>query len=277
MSFKLSVRQGPRPNVVFELDEPSYMIGREAGNDIVIEDPQVSRRHAQLTRQGNSYLIEDVGSTNGTYVNGKRVTAPTLLANGDMVGLADTVIIAVQLPLAVGEEATIVSDAAPYAPPTVPAFTPPPQAAPPQAYPPPVQPQPVPAYVPPAPQSQPPVYPPVQSQSAAQVPPYAAPQYAPPQYAPPQAAAPPQYQPPQYAPPQYAAPQYAAPTYTPPTVDYASPADDRRRTILIGLGCLGLLLVVMLVAFVAWSFIDCQSFSSVFPFLFQPSGPFSCT
>ena len=44
--------------------------------------------------------------------------------------------------------------------------------------------------------------------------------------------------------------------------------------MLIGLGCLGLLLVVLLVAFVAWSFIDCQSFSSVFPFLFPP---FSCT
>ncbi len=285
MSFKLSVRQGPRPNLVFELDRPGYVIGREAGNDLVIEDPQVSRRHAQLTRQGNSYLIEDIGSTNGTYVNGKRVTAPTLLTNGDMVGLADTVIIAVQVPLVSGEDATVVSDAAPYAPPTVPAFTPPPvqsQPAPqvrpvPQApayvpspgpvqpiYTPPVQSQPAPqvrpapqapAYVPPSGPVQPGYAPQIQAQSAPQAPAYSAPQYAPP--------------------PQYAAPQAAAPFYTPPPVDYATsnPA-DKRRTILIGLGCLGLLLVVMLVAFVAWSFIDCQSFSSVFPFLFPP---FSCT
>jgi len=243
MSFKLSVRQGPRPNLVFELDQPGYVIGREAGNELVIEDPQVSRRHAQLTRQGNSYLIEDIGSTNGTYVNGKRVMAPTLLANGDMIGLADTVIIAVQVPLSVGEEATVVSDAAPYAPPTVPAFTPlvvQPQPAPKPVYvPPPVQAQPV--YVPPAPE---------------QV-----------QPAPPASA---------YAAPQYAAPQYVPPQYAPPPMDYsdANPAADKRRTMLIGLGCLGLLLVVMLVAFVAWSFIDCQSFSSVFPFLFPP---FSCT
>ncbi len=233
MSFKLSVRQGPRPNLVFELDQPGYVIGREAGNEIVIEDPQVSRRHAQLTRQGNSYLIEDIGSTNGTYVNGKRVTAPTLLANGDMIGLADTVIIAVQVPLSAGEEATVVSEAAYYAPPTVPAFTPPvvhPQPAP--------QPAPQPVYVPP----------PVQPAPPASV----------------------------YAAPQYAAPQYVPPQYAPPPVDYsdANPAADKRRTMLIGLGCLGLLLVVMLVAFVAWSFIDCQSFSSVFPFLFPP---FSCT
>src|SRR5512143_1042204 len=130
MSFKLSVRQGPRPNLVFELDLDSYAIGREAGNEIVIEDPQVSRRHAQLTRQGTSYVIEDIGSTNGTYVNGKRVTAPVLLANGDMIGLADTVVLAVQAPLAVSEDATVVSeaahyDAAHYAPATQPAFTPP--------------------------------------------------------------------------------------------------------------------------------------------------------
>jgi pilus assembly protein CpaF len=235
MSFKLSVRQGPRPNLVFELDKPGYVIGREAGNDLVIEDPQVSRRHAQLTQQGNSYLIEDIGSTNGTYVNGKRVTAPTLLTNGDMVGLADTVIIAVQMSLPIGGEATVVSDAAHYSPPTVPAFTPPP-----------APPQPVaqgPAYVPPA-----------QAQPV------------------PQASA---YSAPRSAPPPYAEPQYV-PQYAPPPVEYApsTPADDKRRTMLIGLGCLGLLLVVMLVAFVAWSFIDCQSFSSVFPFLFPP---FSCT
>jgi hypothetical protein len=235
MSFKLSVRQGPRPNLIFELDKPSYVIGREAGNDIVIEDPQVSRRHAQLIQQGHSYLIEDIGSTNGTYVNGKRVTAPVLLASGDMVGLADTVIIAVQLPLTPGQEATIVSDAVPHAPPTMPAFTPPPVQAPaarPPAYVPPAQAQPAPVYVPPT-----------QIQPVPQT-------YAPQQLAP---------QP--YAPP---------PPYLPP-VDEASPAaDDKRRTLLIGLGCLGLLLVVMLVAFVAWSFVDCRSFSSVFPFLFPP-------
>jgi predicted component of type VI protein secretion system len=235
MSFKLSVRQGPRPNLVFELDKPSYVIGREAGNDLVIEDPQVSRRHAQLTQQGNSYLIEDIGSTNGTFVNGKRVTAPTLLTNGDMVGLADTVIIAVQMSLPLGGEATVVSDAVYHAPPTVPAFTPPP-----------VQPQPV----------SPPVYgTPAQAQPVPQAAAYSAPRSAPS--------------------PSYAEPQYV-PQYAPPPIEYApaAPADDKRRTMLIGLGCLGLLLVVMVVAFVAWSFIDCQSFSSVFPFLFPP---FSCT
>src|SRR5512137_2770968 len=121
MSFKLSVRQGPRLNLVFELDGDSYTIGREAGTEIVIEDPQVSRRHATLTRQGTTYLLEDIGSTNGTYVNGKRVTAPVLLSNGDMIGLADTIVLAVQAPLTASQEPTVVGEAAYYAPPTQPA------------------------------------------------------------------------------------------------------------------------------------------------------------
>jgi ABC transport system ATP-binding/permease protein len=217
MSFKLSVRQGPRPNLVFELDGDSYTIGREAGTEIVIEDPQVSRRHATLTRQGTSYLIEDIGSTNGTYVNGKRVTAPVLLVNGDMIGLADTIVLAVQAPLTVSDDATVVSDAAHYdaahyAPATQPAFTPPK------------------------------VQQPVQAQPVAQQPAYTPP----PQYAPP----------PQYVPPQ---PEYAAPAKA-----------DNRRMIMIGVGCLALILVVCMIGFVAWSFIDCRSFSSVFPFLFPP-------
>lgn len=216
MSFKLNVRQGPRPNLIFELDKDSYTIGREAGNEIVIEDPQVSRRHAHLTRQGGTYFIEDVGSTNGTYVNGKRVTAPLPLNNGDLIGLADTVVIAVQAPLGNSEEATVVSEASHYPPPTQPAFAPPrvqPVAVQPQAIAPPAA-SPVPTYLPPS---------------------------------------------------------YAAPSYVPPVVsDTIAPPTDRRRTVFIGVGCLALIFIVCLIGVVAWSFIDCRSFSSVFPFLFPP-------
>jgi len=162
-AFKLVIRQGPKPNQTFELDKEVYSIGREVGNDLVIEDAQVSRRHARLTQQGNSYLLEDLGSTNGTFVNGSRVTAPVLLANGDLIGLADTVVIAVQAPVAVMDAgATFVGHAtdaeatsvAGGPPPTLPSFTPPqplkqaplpkPQPTtytpPPSAYPPPPQP-----------------------------------------------------------------------------------------------------------------------------------------
>jgi hypothetical protein len=216
MSFKLSVRQGPRPNLVFELDQDSYTIGREAGNSIVIEDPQVSRRHASLMRQGDTYFIEDMGSTNGTYVNGRRITAPVLLANNDLIGLADTVVLVAQTSLVSGTEATVVSEHH-TPPPTLPAFTPPQAQQPPVAQPAPsplTAAQPAPPYVPP-----------------------------PPQYAP--------------LPADYAAPEVPA-------------ATDKRRTVMIGVGCLALILVVCVIGFVAWSFIDCRSFSSVLPFLFPP-------
>ena len=222
-TFKLVIRQGPKPNQIFELDKEAYTIGREVGNELVIEDAQVSRRHARLTQQGNSYLLEDLGSTNGTFVNGSRVTAPVLLANGDLIGLADTVVIAVQAPVAVVDAgATFVghatdADATSVAggpPPTLPSFTPP---------------QPVKQAPPPKPQ--------------------------PTTYAPPPSAYPP-------PPPQAA--------YAPPPVPAAAPATDSRRMILIGCGCLVLLAVVALIGLVAWSFIDCKSFSSIFSFLFPP-------
>ena len=143
--FKLIVNQGPRPDQEYELTNEIYALGREAGNDLVIEDSQVSRRHARLTRQGTSYFIEDLGSTNGTFVNGRRITAPTLLSNNDKLGLADTVLLSVVAPMpTLGSDETLVDGVADAlgatavnAPvPTQPAFAPPP--------PPPVSRQPVP-------------------------------------------------------------------------------------------------------------------------------------
>ena len=108
----LIMRQGPRPNQAFELTKDVYTIGREAGNDITLEDPQISRHHARLTRQGNSYVIEDLGSTNGAFVNGRRVSTPVLLSNGDMLGFADTIVLAVQVQNAVGDATVVKRNAA---------------------------------------------------------------------------------------------------------------------------------------------------------------------
>jgi len=93
--FKLTMRQGPRPDQTFELHKDVYTVGREAGNDIIINDPQVSRHHARLTLQGGAYVLEDLGSTNGTFVNGRRVTGLVSLSPGDMIGLGDTIVLAV--------------------------------------------------------------------------------------------------------------------------------------------------------------------------------------
>jgi predicted component of type VI protein secretion system len=90
-SFRLIVRRGPQPNQVYELTAEVSNLGRDITNDIVINDREVSRHHLRLTPSNDGLTIEDLGSTNGTFVNGKRVTGTSLLKNGDMLGLGETV------------------------------------------------------------------------------------------------------------------------------------------------------------------------------------------
>jgi FHA domain-containing protein len=68
------------------------IIGRSRDSDIVLDDSNVSRRHAEISPSGQSWLIQDLGSTNGVRVNGRQVNGPHPLESGDRVELGTVTI-----------------------------------------------------------------------------------------------------------------------------------------------------------------------------------------
>lgn len=126
-SFRLVVRRGPQPNQIYEITKDVTTLGRDITNDIVINDREASRHHLRLVRSGDSITVEDLGSTNGTFVNGKRVSGVTPLQNGDMVGLGETVTLGFEIQRAQqSQQPQQGQQAAPQQPVS---STPPPQAA----------------------------------------------------------------------------------------------------------------------------------------------------
>lgn len=65
----------------------SCRIGRVEGNEIVNPDHRISRRHAVVHRDGDRFVLVDLGSTNGTFINDKRIFKPTVLEDGDLIGV----------------------------------------------------------------------------------------------------------------------------------------------------------------------------------------------
>lgn len=88
---RLIVRTGPNPGTVFDLTKEVTMLGRDVTNDIPLGDAEISRQHSRLTRTPGGMVLEDLGSTNGTFVNGDRLTSPRVLQPGDLVGLGENV------------------------------------------------------------------------------------------------------------------------------------------------------------------------------------------
>jgi pilus assembly protein CpaF len=74
------------------IDQEDVTIGRAAGSDIVLPRSNISKRHARLVDKHDKVVVVDLRSTNGTYVNGRRITAPELLTYDDKVYIGDFVI-----------------------------------------------------------------------------------------------------------------------------------------------------------------------------------------
>jgi hypothetical protein len=83
-----SPRGEPPPGSSFALDAIASL-GRDVNNSVVVDDPFVSSEHALLTFRGRSWYVEDLGSTNGTFVNGLPVETVAALGFGDELQLGE--------------------------------------------------------------------------------------------------------------------------------------------------------------------------------------------
>jgi hypothetical protein len=88
---RLIIKRGPNPEQEYRLSPVEVTIGRSSTNVIAIADPEVSRRHACIRWNEGSYIIEDWASTNGTFVNNRRISGPITLYHGDEIRLGETI------------------------------------------------------------------------------------------------------------------------------------------------------------------------------------------
>ena len=86
----LFVRSETQQGQEFEVGDVVVM-GRSDETDVVLDDPYASEFHLRLVSQEDGMMLHDLGSTNGTYVNGRRVSAPTELKRGDTIQVGKTV------------------------------------------------------------------------------------------------------------------------------------------------------------------------------------------
>jgi hypothetical protein len=109
--FQFVMRSGPNAGKVYPLEAADITIGRDAANGVAINDAEVSRKHAQLSLHGASYVIQDLGSTNGTFVNGQRISTTQVLNAGDTVSFGENIVL--QYEAAYDPNATVVGAKAP--------------------------------------------------------------------------------------------------------------------------------------------------------------------
>ena len=86
----LFVRSESQKGLEVEISDV-IVLGRSDEADVVLDDPYASDFHMRLVAQENALMLHDLGSTNGTYVNGRRITAPTELRRGDNIQVGKTV------------------------------------------------------------------------------------------------------------------------------------------------------------------------------------------
>lgn len=98
-NYHLKVIKGFNKGEVYSLEDDLITIGRGEENGIVFNIAEVSRMHAELTKAEEGYMIKDLGSTNGTFVDKKKVGNKYLLKPGDTIMLGDAIYLTYQADL----------------------------------------------------------------------------------------------------------------------------------------------------------------------------------
>jgi hypothetical protein len=84
----LMIREGNSPRRQWALQATVTIIGRSDDCHVVVDDRQASRHHARITQTEDGYVLEDLASKNGTFLNGQPLTVPAVLKDGDEIGIA---------------------------------------------------------------------------------------------------------------------------------------------------------------------------------------------
>src|SRR6187399_428542 len=90
--IKLTLTEKGGEPKVLTFDKDEITIGRVSGNDIVLAKGNISKRHTRLTKKDAGLEIADLKSTNGTYVNGRKIAGPTVVAASDRIYVGDFLI-----------------------------------------------------------------------------------------------------------------------------------------------------------------------------------------
>jgi len=85
----IAITAGPRKGAQFTIQGEKMLIGREPPVDLIVEDKAASRRHAQVYRKGGKWYLKDLGSTNGTYLDGPLRSAERILWDGDVFKIGE--------------------------------------------------------------------------------------------------------------------------------------------------------------------------------------------
>jgi FHA domain len=103
---KLTLLVGRATMKVYDFAGTVIRVGRDEEMDVVIDNPSVSRHHAELRREGNGWVVADLGSSNGTFLHGKKITGAQPIVEGDEIGFGKFSLVfdkvVGQVPLAAG-------------------------------------------------------------------------------------------------------------------------------------------------------------------------------